>query len=236
MKRKLPTVLPRLAHTVPHVTQLDSWDCGLACLAMVLAGAHNSGLIADDPTKTNPLSLRTIMEASGAGESVWTIDLAYIMRHFGIDDFTFYTSYIGVNLQYTGKHFYRESISNDRRRIHSLFAEAQDFGVRVVPMVLSMEDMRRFLLSEHYAILILVNLRKLKCRVCSRHHGSSSSPFSHDFMGHYVLLIGYDPETDGILVRDPGTEEGVCFVDASVLDAARSAPGTDHDAIVVRVR
>ncbi|KAI8844922.1 hypothetical protein BC829DRAFT_399767, partial [Chytridium lagenaria] len=54
-------------------------------------------------------------------------------------------------------------------------------------------------------------------------------------MGHYVVLVGYDPETDGFLVRDPGTEEELCFVDAEVLDGARSFHGTDHDAIVVRV-
>ncbi|KAJ3216996.1 guanylyl cyclase domain-containing protein 1 [Dinochytrium kinnereticum] len=140
---------------------------------MVLAGAFHSGLAPDDPSKTNPLSLRTILAASGSCESVWTIDLAYIMRHFGLDDFTFYTSYIGVNLQYASKHhFDRDSIGNDRRRIHSLFADAQDFGVRIVPMVLSMEDMRRFLLSEQYAILILVNLSRLKCRICPKSHTS----------------------------------------------------------------
>ncbi|KAJ3107134.1 hypothetical protein HDU97_004827 [Phlyctochytrium planicorne] len=57
-----------------------------------------------------------------------------------------------------------------------------------------------------------------------------------EFLGHYVVLVGYDPVTDGFLLRDPGTEEELCFVDAATLEAARSSPGTDHDAIVVRRR
>ncbi|KAJ3104414.1 hypothetical protein HDU97_009293 [Phlyctochytrium planicorne] len=173
MKRKNPSTLPRLAQSVPHVTQLDNWDCGLACLSMILAGAHKSGLVEEDPTKTNPLCLRTLLAASGAGDSVWTIDLAYMIRHFGVDDFTFYTSYIGVNLQYGSKNFYKDCISSDRRRIHDMFAEAQDFGVRVVPVVLSLDDMKRFLLSESYAIVVLVNLKKLKSRTMAPRNPSS---------------------------------------------------------------
>ncbi|KAJ3117258.1 guanylyl cyclase domain-containing protein 1 [Phlyctochytrium bullatum] len=167
-RRRLPAVLPRLTAAIPHIPQIEHWDCGLACLSMVLHGAYSSGLIADDPDTTSPARLRALLAAAGAGDSIWTIDLAYILRHFGVEDFTFYTSYIGVNFNYSSKHFYRENITVDRQRVHTLFAEAQDCGVRVVPVVLSLDDMRRFLLSDRYAIVILVNLNKLKCRLCSK--------------------------------------------------------------------
>ena len=29
--------------------------------------------------------------------SIWTIDIAYLLKHYGVEDFTFYTLHIGVN-------------------------------------------------------------------------------------------------------------------------------------------
>ncbi|KAJ3216965.1 hypothetical protein HDU67_008694 [Dinochytrium kinnereticum] len=55
---------------------------------MVLEGAYASGLIVDDPGRTSNGKLRDLLRAAGAGESVWTIDLAYMMRHFGVEDFS----------------------------------------------------------------------------------------------------------------------------------------------------
>eukprot|EP00842_Homolaphlyctis_polyrhiza_P000375 jgi/Hompol1/1338/HPOL_005566-RA len=101
-------------------------------------------------------------------ESLWTIDLAYILRHFNIADFTMYTSYIGVNWRNATKHFYKDSLSEDVQRIRSLFANARESAVRVVPLILSMDDICRFLISNRYAIIVLVNATMIKCRTCRR--------------------------------------------------------------------
>ncbi|KAJ3127601.1 hypothetical protein HK101_005546 [Irineochytrium annulatum] len=102
--------------------------------------------------------------------SIWTIvfavDLAYLLRHMGLEDFTYYTSHIGVNTQYAAKVFYRDSIGADRARVHNLFAEAADAGVRVVPLALPLDEVRRFLLSNQYAVIMLVNLQMLDCAAC----------------------------------------------------------------------
>ncbi|KAJ3152669.1 hypothetical protein HDU86_005542 [Geranomyces michiganensis] len=383
--------------------QLSNWDCGLACVSMVLTSlAVPHTLVelrnaADDPVR----------------DGVWTIDLAYHLGKHGVEDFTYYTSYIGVNQQYTRTRFYSATLSRDRQRIHALFAGAHERNVRVVAWTLPLDDMIRFLDSARYAILVLVDLKLLTCRECGhgwarrrtrsapdvtrrggggggrdaqgnggltawdavglkvagcwpwpkrlqrlvvvgdgdgsgggrgeprRYAGQSASgggkadvsahtplrppprppppappppqtssclsslrwcipPFASaptvsptstttaasrtlprrssaftssslsssrtlsspssqtwrgndnadddddddpepviaggGFVGHYVLLVGYDARTDRFLYRDPGTAHELCAVDADGLDEARRADGTDCDAIVVRVR
>ncbi|TPX67064.1 hypothetical protein SpCBS45565_g04028 [Spizellomyces sp. 'palustris'] len=259
-------------------------------------------------------------------ESVWTIDLAYILRRFGVEDFseyltklvkvahqmpslekhargkafTYYTSYIGVNWQYSSKEFYRDTLTLDRRRIHSMFAAAHDNRVRVVGLTLALDDIRRFLLSTVYAVIMLVDLRLLRCRKCKKkpkwswcrdsgedvveggNKMEESIPFrpgegrsggaarssprsppstsrsiflttfscfawcgeksyamlgaSDDFIGHYIVLIGYDSDHDFFYYRDPGTESDLCMIDGDDLESARMNSGTDHDLVVVRVR
>ncbi|KAJ3151973.1 hypothetical protein HDU89_001617 [Geranomyces variabilis] len=372
-----------LSH-IPHRQQLSNWDCGLACVSMVLSSLAVPHTLlelrnaADDPVR----------------DGVWTIDLAYHLGKYGVQDFTYYTSYIGVNQQYTRTRFYSATLSRDRQRIHALFAGAHERNVRVVAWTLPLDDMIRFLDSARYAILVLVDLALLTCRECghgwarrrtrsapdvtredARRSSSSSggrsvtawdsvgfkvagcwpwpkrlqrmvavgggggsgdsetrrlaarsvgggkadvsthtplsplrppppppqtsclsslrwcvplfavaavSPPSTNpprrpnlftsssrtlsspsagfnsaetwrgdddddddpepalagggFVGHYVLLVGYDARTDRFLYRDPGTAHELCAVDADRLDEARRADGTDCDAIVVRVR
>ncbi|KAJ3299137.1 hypothetical protein HK104_009931 [Borealophlyctis nickersoniae] len=289
---------------------------------------------------TSPMDLRKACPL----ESIWTIDLAYLLRKYGVEDFTYYTSYIGVNWQYAAKQFYRDSISADRRRVHALFAAARDYNVRVIPLTLQLDDMRRFLLSEQYAVILLVDLGLLSCRVCGgagtgwffrggwcggcygrkkrrkavgavlsgqqlksleaqvastgingrvgagagdgvgakRGKGCSSrwsfcglfssctscgtprgyemvlsedpstgtststaamggrgggagGSNTEDFVGHYILLVGYDPDRDLFLYRDPGTHAEICCVDADDLEEARASVGTDHDVIVAKI-
>ncbi|KAJ3122243.1 hypothetical protein HK098_002982 [Nowakowskiella sp. JEL0407] len=83
---------------------------------------------------------------------------------------TYYTSYIGVNWESAkSSAFYGEdSIAEDQPRIHTLFATAKEANVRVVQMILRLDDLRRFLISERFAIILLVNLPDLKCLDCKK--------------------------------------------------------------------
>ncbi|KAJ1339074.1 hypothetical protein BSLG_006212 [Batrachochytrium salamandrivorans] len=107
-------------------------------------------------------------------KSIWTVDIAYIFKHYAVKDFTMYTSYIGVNWQNASKQFYRDTIADDLKRVHSLFAKARESHVRIVPLVLAMDDICRFLASNRYAIIILVNLNLLLCRQCRQSKGATS--------------------------------------------------------------
>ncbi|KAK1864536.1 hypothetical protein I4F81_007082 [Pyropia yezoensis] len=53
------------------------------------------------------------------------------------------------------------------------------------------------------------------------------------FLGHYVLLCGYDAAADEFEMRDPASRRDVCWIKGDVLEAARRAFGTDEDIIAV---
>ncbi|KAJ3286845.1 hypothetical protein HDU79_006160 [Rhizoclosmatium sp. JEL0117] len=151
-----------LAGSVPHIVQPSQWDCGLACVSMVLKSLRLY-------SQSDPLDLRLFVHSDAIElGSVWTIDLAYIFKAFGVADFTYYTTHVGVNFNYAAKSYYKAAFQTDSRRIHALFADAQDSGVRVVPLLLPLDDMKRFLMSGRYAVLMLVNLKGIRCRVCAR--------------------------------------------------------------------
>ncbi|KAI8816178.1 Guanylyl cyclase [Fimicolochytrium jonesii] len=210
----------------PSRIQVATWDCGLACVSMVLtalsiAHTHADLLDADDG-------------AAADADGLWTIDLAYLLRKFGVRDFTYYTSYIGVNQRYTHSLFYARTLPSDRRRIHALFQRAAENRVRVVAHTLPVLDIVRFVDSGLYACVVLVDLRRLRCRWCS---GWTKRFWRGlwDFIGHYILLVAYDESTDSFLYRDPGTHEELCAVSVDGFEAARKAVGTDCDVVVVRV-
>jgi hypothetical protein len=105
---------------VPHVRQSNAQDCGVTCVAMVVRG----------------LGLR--IPAQGA--ALWTIHLAYMLKHCGAQDFTFYTrccilnsSYIGVNYSHKKQTFYNK-ITEDCKEVHQLFRNAREHHIRIVPL------------------------------------------------------------------------------------------------------
>jgi hypothetical protein len=81
---------------------------------------------------------------------------------------------------------------------------------------------------------------------------SSSSPFQgtpfEGYTGHYVVVCGYDENTDCFCVRDPAvppsktylsrtaSDDPNCAVPAWALEKARRAFGTDEDLLLVRRR
>ena len=148
---------------IPHIQQTNAWDCGLACIAMILTAFSQP---------QSPIHLAHLVPS----RSIWTIDLAYLLKHHQIPDFTYYTSYIGVNWGHATHHFYKQEMSRDRQRIHFLFANAHSSNVRVVPVILGMSDMARFLLSSSYALILLVDLAFLECSRCSQDNEKNQQP------------------------------------------------------------
>lgn len=99
-------------------------------------------------------------------DSTWTIDLAFLLRSYGVEDFTMYTSHIGVNWAHQQCQFYKKCFQKDLKRISRLFSTSKESNVRVIHASLDMDDLKRFLLSNRYAIILLVNLSTLSCSLC----------------------------------------------------------------------
>lgn len=52
--------------------------------------------------------------------SVWTVDLAHLLRHFGLD-VTLATIMVGANPSYYHEDFYMEHMAEDQFRVTQLF-------------------------------------------------------------------------------------------------------------------
>ncbi|KAJ2890776.1 hypothetical protein IWW38_003948 [Coemansia aciculifera] len=140
------------------ILQHDSWDCGLACVCMVLrAFGYTTCTIAQLTRHANTAS-------------VWTIDLVYLLHHFlPAADFTYYTKCLGINPEHTQHDFYREGMDDDEARVMRLFACARrDPALHVVQIVIPLIDLKRFLVHRQYVVILLVDNTLLKCIACER--------------------------------------------------------------------
>ena len=127
---------------------------------------------------------------------------------------------------------------------------------------LALDDLRAFLRSGQYLVIVLVDQRKFNhggaatagagAGVGGDAPASASAPaagvagLSADaYTGHYVLVCGHDSTgacaeavagagDDVFLVRDPASSRPLLAVPGEQLEEARRAFGTDEDVLVVR--
>ena len=205
---------------VSQQQQQESWDCGLACVQMVL------GALGVMPTQA-ALTKRI------ASSSVWTIDLAYLLTEFGVKcELLTATACMDMST-YNGNRFYDEaSLSADARRVAQLLHSAATEGVAVTQKTLSATELWNMMREEDTMVIALVDAAILHTRVSVNVKASSAT---HDFQGHYVLLLGLDDDRGGFYINDPARKDERTFVHAASLEAARLADGTDQDLILCPV-
>ena len=222
--------------------QKESWDCGLACVQMVI------GVLGDAKPSSQLLMSRI------AAPSVWTIDLAYLLSDFGVA-----CQYLTATPEldeeaYRGSAFYASALAQDARRVDVLLRAAATEGIEVSKRTLSEAELWNLMRDEETLVIALVDARLLH----RRHHPSHASPANSPregpttrgqnghaptngdatddasaFMGHYVLLLGLDDARHGFVINDPAREDERTFVRADAFEAARHANGTDEDLILI---
>ncbi|KAF8397407.1 hypothetical protein HHK36_016323 [Tetracentron sinense] len=205
---------------VPHISQLCIWDCGLACVLMVLRtlGINHCDII----------TLGNLCHTT----SIWTVDLAYLLQKFSVS-FSFFTVTLGANPDFSVETFYKEQLPNDLVRVDGLFQKALEAGISIQCRSISGEEISLLLLSGKYIAIALVDQYKL-CRswledVCvSGFYGRSSG-----YSGHYVVICGYDADKDQFEIRDPARSRNCERVSLKCLQEARKSFGTDEDLLLV---
>ncbi|XP_042334462.1 protein GUCD1 isoform X1 [Sceloporus undulatus] len=197
------TAPPHPAETVqlkvPILQQLYHWDCGLACSRMVLKYLD---LLDDDGFQRAIQELRLT-------KSIWTIDLAYLMRHFGVKH-RFCTQTLGVDKGYKNQSFYRKHFDTEENRVNQLFAQAKACKVLVEKCAVTVQDVQRHLSRGHLAI-VLVNAVVLLCELCSSPVkyccflpiGQKCFCRSPDYQGHFIVLCGYNRASGSIYYNNP---------------------------------
>ena len=232
--------------SVPHVHQRHNWDCGVACVLMVLKALGRDGTTIQD--------LYSMINT----ESVWTIDLALALKKLGVDA-TFYTITLGANPDFVREGFYCDNMEEDQRRVENLFRTAPTLGLRVEQRSIPLSALVRMIAAENKVVIVLVDKRLLTMAASTASGARSGgargaggtgisateraaidrrveSMSAAGYTGHYVLLSGVDTSAQHFIVADPATACYTYRVDARVLDRARMSFGTDEDMLVIDMK
>ncbi|KAJ0987840.1 hypothetical protein J5N97_006196 [Dioscorea zingiberensis] len=205
---------------VPHVRQLFNWDCGLACVLMVLRTIGFSHCSVQDLEKICPTT------------SIWTVDLAYLLHEYSVS-FSFFTVTLGANPEYSTEAFYKEFLESDLGRVDRLFEKAVEMGINIECRSLSGKEISCFILSGQYIFIALVNKVKLSQFLLEEISASGGYSESSGYTGHYIVICGYDSQTNEFEIRDPASPRKYERVSLECLDQARKSFGTDEDIILV---
>lgn len=206
---------------VPHVQQAFTWDCGLACVLMVLRTLRID--CCDGIANLERLCTTT---------SIWTVDLAYLLNKFAVS-FSFFTVTLGANPQYSAESFYREQLQEDIDRVDELFGKALDAGISIQCRSISAYEIAFLLLSGHCIAIALVDKSKLNSSWTNDIHDLPQPNEESDYMGHYVVICGYDTDDCEFEIRDPASSRKRERVTMKSLDEARKSFGTDEDILLV---
>lgn len=138
-----------------------------------------------------------------------------------------------------------------------MFALARRHSISIIRLTFPLDDFKRFLLHRRFAIIVLVNAELLRCDLCNTlqtSHSPNTSPIGSmeilpsnycwrtslssndvEYAGHFIVLIGYEPNYDCFIYRDPAVRSYFCRIPATQFELARRSRGTDDDCIVVKL-
>ncbi|XP_064110013.1 protein GUCD1-like isoform X1 [Macrobrachium nipponense] len=210
--------------SIDHVQQRHNWDCGLACVMMIL------------PPQARDLfsaKLYQICEEEGFDRSTWSIDLAYLLQRFGIKH-RYVTVTIGVDPGFSSESFYNHVLCKDAQRVLDRFREASSQGVVVEQGCVTLSNILTHLYHSG-PVILLTNAHLLICERCAKVMPQLRSclPCSPPYQGHYILLIGYSMKKSLVYYRNPSFKNHICSIAFSRLDKARKSYGTDEDVLFI---
>ncbi|XP_003974771.1 protein GUCD1 isoform X1 [Takifugu rubripes] len=214
---------------VPTIQQQYHWDCGLACSKMVLRYLHP---VSEEDFEKTCWELKLT-------QSVWTIDLAYLMRHLDIRH-CFCTQTLGVDKGFRTQSFYKKHFDTEEDRVNKLFQNAESKGVVVKKCSVSVQEIQAHLEQGHVAI-VLVNAVVLKCEDCSSPVkyccflpvGQKCFCRKPEYQGHFIVLCGFNKTTGSIYYNNPAYFDRVCCTSFQNFEDAWRSYGTDEDILFV---
>lgn len=140
----LPDGADRHEIRIAHVQQRRAWDCGIACVEMLLRAAYPAGVPqpisqyddSDDEAGGNGARLARgdadlwddLADGVRNG-SVWTVDLAVRLAERGMPH-VYHTTMAGVNPAHAELSFY-SGFDDDAERLPAIFERARRLGVTI---------------------------------------------------------------------------------------------------------
>ena len=203
-----------------HVQQQQDWDCGIACFRMAQRW-HGSDTF-------SPLESPYLQSFYEKCTPLWTIDIFVGLVESGLKDVSFmFTTTLGIAPLHRENSWYANHLDNDVERVDGQFRRAAQQGWNIRETKFDLMTFCSMTLSKQINMVAAIIL------ICSNTLKAYPKK-AEKYAGHYIFLIGYDPNTDEALYLDPSLfSSDVQRAPIITLDAAFSEPGTDHDIIVL---
>jgi hypothetical protein len=223
------------------------------------AGGETHGCLPNDKARSILAELARIVGTT----STWTVDLAYVLHklkvpfalrssHLGVDrglgDMSFYEGFVDTDEGRVGERLSALRKEHDK----CWYCHGSTGRCCVVEEAVTLEWLRERVATDGMWAIVLVDSRRLHkpfmSSVCDavsslllseaasrRQEEEEGGWFARlddgGFVGHYIVIVGWTEEEDRVHFLDPAGGRG--SVSAAQFDAARSARGTDHDALLV---
>jgi len=102
-------------------------------------------------------------------------------------------------------------LQEDIDRVDELFGKALEAGISIQCRSISAYDIAFLLLSGHCIAIALVDKSKLNSSWMNDVHDVQQLNEDSDYMGHYVVICGYDADDCEFEIRDPASSRCVIF-------------------------
>ncbi|KAK1743256.1 guanylate cyclase [Skeletonema marinoi] len=243
---------------IRHINQVDTWDCGLACIQMVINWLNNNC----NATQEEQEEQRRWMMDFVKAKSLWTIDLITLLQNMldlnsnNNSTYLFCSNRFGIDESYNNLHYYKDAFSEDEIRVKRLFDKAEQQNLPLLQVSHMSFNVLIDLVSREnvVAIVLLDNTifnqqnNTSNAKTASNIHDQSDLSYS----GHYVVLCGVSRDKNDIniatmnsqtddsetysyclVIKNPGIWKETQFVTPSLFEASWRAKGTDEDIILV---
>jgi hypothetical protein len=259
IKRK-PSLIPfqlrklgknaNISRQIRHIHQADTWDCGLACVQMVMYWLDHKSKATKSPD--NQEKHRKWMMDFVKKKSLWTIDLVILLQHMlqeasSSSTYVFCSSNFGVDESYNKLHYYRDAFSADEVRVKKLFNKAEKQNLPLMQVHhMSLNVLISLVSREDVVAIVLVDNN-----IFTQQDKNQTENLSYS--GHYVVLIGISTGKNDVqiskmnsqteddtelynyclVVKNPGVYKEIQFVSPTLFEKSWRAKGTDEDVILI---
>jgi hypothetical protein len=201
------------------VCQEQLWDCGLACVLSILLASRGKRRLTRSSVER--------FAASVPPRSLWTVELVLLLYENGVDNVVFSTTSIGINAELKGRlEFYSSGIGmiDDKQEIEiaSAFERVKELGITMKNIQVEDDELEQAL-KNSVVVIALVDKSVLE---------GVEGPF----LGHYIVLEGYDDRNNVFFAKDPDVQsQETDIIPGPVLHDARKRFGTDNDLIFINL-
>ena len=221
-----------------HTKQRSNWDCGIACLSMAAKWSSDCDNDLHNEIIGNELSIRTT--------PLWTIDLYCFLRDNNINSIM-YTRTIGISSTHEELSWYQSHLSDDSNRVANKFQLAKDHGWIIHDVIIDLNIIADNILNGSVAIILVDNYLLHNYNENDDDNDDNDDNYIfhykldeeksngkiHEYAGHYIFLLEYDPKNKIFTYLDPALNASIVTVSFNVLEKARSHIGTDYDVIII---